>query len=827
MAQLPPGFVLDGTPQQGPVYGPPPAPPKPRDPLQVRKDEIDIAKGERELARGDAPAPPAGYRFTAGGNLEAIPGGPADKPGGAIGKLTEGERKGGAFLKRALGAYQQYEALGVGPRSIPNNIINEISPTLANTIPSGLGGNDPSRQQAAAAENEFLTAILRQDSGATITPDELESQRRIYFPQPGEDPPTVEAKRVARLRALEALIGTAGGSADPEIVAAIQALSNPPVQTELATGETRFENDPRFAGLNEQVSQMIASGVSPGQVIKLLREKGASAAAQMDVLRQIQEYRKFKADMERQGKQVGPPTVDLERQEVPNTALNRAAASPLGTAALTAADTFTGGHLDNIVGMTGGDAEQANLGIQLSREQNPGAALAGDVAGGATAFLTGSAATRAAGIAPQAGRIGALSPRALAGDAALGGYVASGQGGTQIVDPGNVALGAVTGAGAGAATRGALNAAGAALAPNGGRLGPVMEAGTRPTVGQRLQASDNALLRKTGALEEVFSRFPVLGASQRGGRNAAMEEMQRGAFNEALGEIGLALPKGIKKGTQAHAFMQRSFDAAYDKARSGMQFAPDGQWTNDLSALQQDVALLSKDSQNTFKQMAALVGGKLNASGGALGGDQYKLVVSRIDKKVRALRSNPNGDTELADALESFKTAIDDAARRQSSPDAGAALDAADRGYAKAVVIENAARMRGGDAGEFNGNQLEAAVQRTNKSRRSRAYLRGEATMQEYANSAKALGDFVPNSGTPEQLATLTAGGLAAGFSPAVLAPWAVTGVPTLPGVRQGLATLMAPRPQGIRGPLEKGRSLVELIGGYGAGPASVPLVTE
>jgi hypothetical protein len=752
---------------------------------------------------------------------------------GEGGKLTEGERKGGAFLKRALGSYQTYERLGVGPRSVPNNIVNEISPTLANTLPSALGGNDPARQQASAAENEFLTAILRQDSGATITPDELESQRRIYFPQPGETAPEVlEAKRQARLRAIRGLIGASGGGADPETLAAAEALLNPPEEqldtterpifepsqggVEVATGDTRIEDNPALAGVNARINQMLKSGSKPGEFVAFFQSVGIPPREMMPQVLQALKFRKEKG-------YAGDFSVNVDDIAVPNSAFNQLAASPAGAYAVAAGDTVTGGHLDNLVGATGGNAELAYIGIQQTREMHPGASLLGDVTGGAALYASGAGALRAAGVPAAQGAVRALAPRALAGDAALGGYVASGQGGTQAADVGNVVAGAALGVGTGAAVRGGFNTVGAAVSPTGGRLAPVMEAGARPTVGQRLQASDNGLLRKIGAAEEVFSRFPILGASQRSGRNAAMDEMQRGAFNEALKEIGVQLPKGVKKGTQAHSIMQRSFDQAYDRARRGMQFGADQQWADDLTTLQQDVQLLSKDSQNAYKQMLMLVGGKLSASPGqVLSGDQYKIVVSKLAKKVGALRSNPNGDTELADVLESLKGAIDDAARRHSDPKAVEFLDAADRGYAKAVVIENAARMRGGDAGEFNGSQLSSSVQRTNKSRRSRAYLRGEAVMQDYAESAKALGDFVPNSGSPEQLMTMTAGGAALGISPTVLAPWAVTGVPTLPGVRQTLGTLMAPRPEHLRGGFDRARNLIELLGRYGA-PVAIP----
>jgi hypothetical protein len=387
-----------------------------------------------------------------------------------------------------------------------------------------------------------------------------------------------------------------------------------------------------------------------------------------------------------------------------------------------------------------------------------------------------------------------------------------------------MAKGAALGAGAGAAVRGVLNSAGAAISPTGGDLAPLYEAGVRPTVGQRMGAADSIVGRAANRGEQAFASVPLVGGVQRSARNEAVVEMQRGAFNDALGDIGQQLPNGVRNGPAAHRFMQNAFNQAYDQARSGMQFLPDQQFAADLTGMVQDVQMLSRDSLNTFNNIAnGIVGRKVQAGGGRLNGDQYKLVVSRIDKKIRALRSNPNGDTELADALETFRTAIDDSARRNSPPEFVAQLDAADAGYAKSVVIENAARLRGGAPGEFNGNQLDRAVQSTNKSRRSRAYLRGEATMQEYATAAARLGNEVPDSGTPERLMTMGGlAGLAHFVDPVALTPWAIDTMATLPGVRQALGAAMAPRPQAVRPAFDQARRLSELLGRYGA-PAAIP----
>ena len=122
---------------------------------------------------------------------------------------TEGERKAAAFLLRALGANSSYEGTGVGPRSYVGQAMANNTPDLLNVLPSGVG-NSPERQVSDSAQDEFIAASLRQDSGAAIPPEELERQRRIYFPMPGDGPEALEQKRQARLRAIEGLKQSSG-----------------------------------------------------------------------------------------------------------------------------------------------------------------------------------------------------------------------------------------------------------------------------------------------------------------------------------------------------------------------------------------------------------------------------------------------------------------------------------------------------------------------------------------------------------------------------------------------------------------------------------------
>jgi len=115
---------------------------------------------------------PTGYRYNAAGNVEFIPGGPADP--NAPGQAGTGEEsKNVGYYIRAMGANRLYENQGIGPRNIFGQSFKDEFPDLANTLVSG-----DARQVADAAQSSFVEAVLRSDSGAAIPENEIVQGRR-------------------------------------------------------------------------------------------------------------------------------------------------------------------------------------------------------------------------------------------------------------------------------------------------------------------------------------------------------------------------------------------------------------------------------------------------------------------------------------------------------------------------------------------------------------------------------------------------------------------------------------------------------------------------
>lgn len=180
---------------------------------------------------GTSDKAPSGYRWSSTGNLEAIPGGPADKAGGGGqtqvidngdgtqtiipgGKTTEDMNKSAGY---ALRMEKALEDIAASEKIDPSANRPGIGVALANILPDDISnfGKSGERQNVEAAQLDALDAALTLNTGAAYTKEQLKSLRKAYFPQPGDEPATIEAKKsrlesviqTARLRARTAYPG--------------------------------------------------------------------------------------------------------------------------------------------------------------------------------------------------------------------------------------------------------------------------------------------------------------------------------------------------------------------------------------------------------------------------------------------------------------------------------------------------------------------------------------------------------------------------------------------------------------------------------------------
>ena len=186
-----------------------------------------------------------GPRMAQPGVVQAIPGmtsvldqtAPAAAPVGGprqlMGKgtaLTESQGNATAYgmrMKEANSILNPLEKAGVKNTGLISGVVGStlgvvpylgdklegMSGSVFNALPQILGGLSPEQQQVAQARINFITAVLRKESGASISPSEFVTAEKNYFPKPGDDQTVVAQKQKARDLAIKSMGIQAGPGA--------------------------------------------------------------------------------------------------------------------------------------------------------------------------------------------------------------------------------------------------------------------------------------------------------------------------------------------------------------------------------------------------------------------------------------------------------------------------------------------------------------------------------------------------------------------------------------------------------------------------------------
>lgn len=199
---------------------------------KVKSGEMTLQEAIKlkNTSGGGVTTAPAGYRFKNDGTLEKIPGGPADT------KQTDSQANARLFGTRADEANSQINSL------IDTGSYNPSSVTsIKDNLPNAVGGNflrSSEAQKYKQAKTNFLTAVLRKESGATIQPSEFTTGDEQYFPMPGDNPDVIAQKRQNRETAIR-LIQSAGGMSE-------SSGSNPNYESKIIGGTTYIKKDGKW-----------------------------------------------------------------------------------------------------------------------------------------------------------------------------------------------------------------------------------------------------------------------------------------------------------------------------------------------------------------------------------------------------------------------------------------------------------------------------------------------------------------------------------------------------------------------------------------------------
>ena len=159
--------------------------------------------------------------------------------------LNEGQANATAFGIRMLEAETILEDLA--KKGVLKGAVIEQTPfiggTLGRVLPSALGGTSTTQQQVNQAKSNFITAVLRKESGAVISDSEFAREDEKYFPQINDNPEVVKQKARARRLAIESMKIQAGPGAKNISLKFITGIPS-------AVGATN--NDPLGLGIRGQ-----------------------------------------------------------------------------------------------------------------------------------------------------------------------------------------------------------------------------------------------------------------------------------------------------------------------------------------------------------------------------------------------------------------------------------------------------------------------------------------------------------------------------------------------------------------------------------------------
>jgi hypothetical protein len=209
--------------------------------LELRAEAAGLVKGTPEynqfMVSGGKPPEGMAIRTTPEGGIEFVQG------AGAVTPFREQESKDIVYAARAEGALAALDP-------VADQLAN-LGPRLLEYVPLGQGRQfqDPMFQIANNAGLEFLAAILRKDTGAAITAQEIEIYGQTYLPQPGDSPEALAQKKEARSRALRAL----QAPMRPEAAAAVSgAIGGEEPAAATATPPPSFINNPTVQRLVQE-----------------------------------------------------------------------------------------------------------------------------------------------------------------------------------------------------------------------------------------------------------------------------------------------------------------------------------------------------------------------------------------------------------------------------------------------------------------------------------------------------------------------------------------------------------------------------------------------
>lgn len=283
----------------------------------------------------------------------------------------------------------------------------------------------------------------------------------------------------------------------------------------------------------------------------------------------------------------------------------------------------------------------------------------------------------------------------------------------------------------------------------------LVKEGVTPTVGQLIGGAAKRV-------EEGLTSVPFVGDIIQSSRRRAIDTFDEAALNRALTPVGMKLPKD-KSGREAIDYVEGALSSKYAALLPKLSAKADAQFLNDVSTAAQRATTLTPDKAT---QLRSILNSQLwgrftrgQTGGSAMNGETIKKVESELGRLSRNFRSSAVADDrEMSLILDDVQSSLRDLISR-NNPQYAKELAPINEGWANFVRVQRAALTKDGT---FTPAQLARSVKAQDRSRNKGAYARGDALMQDLADSGQSiLGSTVPDSGTPFR--AMTAAGVLGG----------------------------------------------------------------
>ena len=154
-----------------------------------------------------------------------------------------------------IGKVRSFVGGVVGTAPFVGEKLEQTAISAFNPLPEALGGPSAEQQQTAQARRNFISAVLRKESGAAISPKEYADEEKKYFPEIGDTDANIKQKQEARKLAIKALEAQAGPIGQKQIQSISGKATLSAQDQEALNWANANPNDPRSAQIKQRLGR--------------------------------------------------------------------------------------------------------------------------------------------------------------------------------------------------------------------------------------------------------------------------------------------------------------------------------------------------------------------------------------------------------------------------------------------------------------------------------------------------------------------------------------------------------------------------------------------